>query len=74
MLYLLAAAAPSIAVVVAVSSYVSNVESQVGPRTTVYRVAKPIDAYRPLGASNIEAVEVPRPGAPPTAGSRPREL
>lgn len=73
-LYLLAAAALSIAVFVAVSSYVSNVESQVGPRTTVYRVAKPIDAYRPLGASNVEAVEVPRRWAPQTAVPSLREL
>lgn len=73
-LYLLAAAALSIAVFVAVSSYVSNVESQVGPRTTVFRVAKPIDAYRPLGASNIEAVEVPRRWAPQTAVSSLRDL
>src|SRR5690606_32573004 len=59
-LFLLAAAALSVAVFLAVSNYVSGIESQVGPRVTVYRVSEPIEAYQPLGASNVEAFEVPR--------------
>lgn len=73
-LFLLAAAVLAGVVFIAVSRYVAQVESQVGPRVTVYRVAEPIDAYRPLGASNIEAIEVPRRWAAPTAVTSLREL
>lgn len=73
-LFLLAAGALAVAVFVAVSSYVSQVESQVGPKVTVYQVAEPVNAYSPLGASNLEAVEVPRRWAASTAVTNLREL
>jgi pilus assembly protein CpaB len=73
-LFLVAAAALASVVFIAVSRYVSQVESQVGPRVTVYQVAQPIDAYSPLGASNVEAIEVPRRWASPTAITSLREL
>jgi pilus assembly protein CpaB len=73
-LFLLAAAALAVAVFVAVSSYVSQVESQVGPKITVYQVTQAIDPYSPLGASNVEAIEVPRRWAAPTAITSLREL
>jgi pilus assembly protein CpaB len=73
-LFLLAAAALAVAVFVAVSSYVSQVESQVGPKITVYQVTEPVDPYSPLGASNVEAIEVPRRWAAPTAITNLREL
>ncbi|WP_110240383.1 Flp pilus assembly protein CpaB [Nocardioides gilvus] len=73
-LFLVAAGALAIAVFTAVSSYVSQVESQVGPKTTVYQVAEPVNAYSPLGPSNLEAVEVPRRWAAPTAVTTLREL
>jgi pilus assembly protein CpaB len=67
-------AALAVAVFFAVSSYVAQVDSQVGTRITVYQVAKPIDAYIPLGASNLEAIEVPKRWAAPTAVGSLREL
>lgn len=73
-LFLLAAAVLSVTVFVAVSRYTSNVESQVGPRITVYQVAEPIDAYLPLGADNVEAIEVPRRWAASTAVTSLRDL
>ncbi|WP_284535841.1 Flp pilus assembly protein CpaB [Nocardioides sp. T2.26MG-1] len=73
-LFLLAAAGLAVAVFIAVSNYVSQVESQVGPKVTVYQVSKPVDAYLPLGASNVEAIEVPRRWASPTAVTSLREL
>lgn len=73
-LFLLAAAGLAVAVFVAVSSYVSDVESQVGPKVTVFEVSEPIDAYLPLGASNVQAIEVPRKWASPTAVTSLREL
>jgi pilus assembly protein CpaB len=74
LLFLLVAGALAVAVFFAVSSYVAQVDSQVGSRITVYRVAKPIDAYLPLGTSNLEAVEVPKRWAAPTSVSSIREL
>lgn len=73
-LFLIAAGALALAVFIAVNSYVARVDSQVGPRITVYQVAEPVEAYQPLGASNLEAVEVPRRWASPTAVTALREL
>lgn len=49
----------AIATFVVVTGYVASVNSQVGARVTVYRATEPIEAYTPLSASNVEAVEVP---------------
>lgn len=73
-LFLLAAAGLAIAVFLAVTNYVSEVESQVGPKVTVYQVSQPIDAYQPLGASNVKSFEVPRKWASPTAITSLRDL
>ena len=45
---------------VAVSTFVANVNSQVGQRVTVYQARQPIDPYTPLSADVLEPVEVPR--------------
>ncbi|KGN38307.1 Flp pilus assembly protein CpaB [Knoellia subterranea] len=42
-----------------VTGYVSNVNSQVGSRVTVYRATKAIEPYTALSADNLEPVEVP---------------
>lgn len=43
----------------AVASYVSSVSSQVGPTTTVVRLAHDVQALDALDASDVEVVEVP---------------
>lgn len=73
-LFLLASAVLAITVFVAISRYVSQVESQVGPKITVYQVTTPVDPYRPLGPSNVEAIEVPRRWAATTAVTSLRSL
>jgi pilus assembly protein CpaB len=74
LLFLILAGVLAGAVFFAVSRYVAQVESQVGPKVTVYQVTEPVDAYLPLGASNVEAVEVPRRWAATTAVTSLREL
>lgn len=44
---------------IVVTTYVANVNSQVGSRVTVYRATQPIEAYTALSAANLEPVEVP---------------
>lgn len=74
LLFLFLAGVLATAVFFAVSRYVAQIESQVGPRITVYEVSQPVDPYQPLGASNVEAIEVPRRWAAPTAVTSLREL
>lgn len=57
----------AIAVFVIVTNYVRSVASQVGPLTTVYAAAAPIDAYSPLGATNLTPIEVPQRWAAPSS-------
>ena len=57
----------AVAVFVILTNYVRSVSSQVGPTTTVYRAAGPIDAYVPLDESNLEPYQVPERWAAPTA-------
>lgn len=73
-LFLLASVVLATIVFVSVGRYVSQVESQVGPTITVFQVSQPIDPYSPLGASNVEAIEVPRRWAAPTAVTSMRSL
>ncbi len=73
-LFLMTAAVLAIVVLVAVSRYVAQIDSQVGPRVTVYEVSKPIDPYSPLSASNVRAIEIPRRWAAPTAVTNLRDL
>jgi pilus assembly protein CpaB len=73
-LFMLLALVIGLGVFLSVTSYVSNVESQVGSRTTVYRAAKTIDPYTPLSLSNLEPVEVPERWAAPTTRLEIRQL
>ncbi len=73
-LFMLVAGVLAAAVFFAISSYVAQINSQVGSRITVFRISAPVDAYQPLGASNVEAFEVPRRWAAPTAVGNLREL
>jgi pilus assembly protein CpaB len=47
-------------VFVGVSSYVSNVNSKVGPMVTVYHVTKDLPAFTTLSSENTEPVQVPQ--------------
>lgn len=58
-LFMLLAVVIGLGVFLSVTSYVGNVESQVGSRTTVYRASQTIDPYTPLSLANLEPVEVP---------------
>ncbi|HEX8497779.1 MAG TPA: Flp pilus assembly protein CpaB [Actinomycetales bacterium] len=49
----------AIGVFVSVSSYVSGVNSKVGPMVTVYQAKKPLVAFTKLSVDNVEAVRVP---------------
>lgn len=49
----------AIATFFVVTGYVTNVNSQVGSRVTVYRATQPIEPYTALSTDNLEPVEVP---------------
>ena len=49
----------AILVFIGVSSYVSNVNSKVGPMVTVYHVTKDLQPFTKLSSDNTEPVEVP---------------
>ncbi len=55
------------AVFVILTNYVRSISSQVGPLTTVYEAAGPIDAYTPLDEQNLRPVEVPQRWAAATS-------
>lgn len=59
LMFILVAAVVAAGTFFAVTSYVASVNSQVGSRVTVFRAVKPIEAYTPLTAANLEPVEVP---------------
>lgn len=59
LLLMLVAAIVAAVTFVILTSYTANVNSRVGSRVTVYEASRPIDAYEPLGANNLKAVEVP---------------
>lgn len=65
-LFMLLAIVIGLGVFLSVTSYVSNVESQVGNKTTVYRASRTIDPYTPLDLTNLEPVEVPERWSAPT--------
>jgi pilus assembly protein CpaB len=73
-LFMALAVVIGVGVFLAVSSYVSDVESQVGSTTTVYRAERAIDPYVPLDEANLEPVEVPERWTPPAARVPLREL
>lgn len=57
----------AVAVFVILTNYVRGVSSQVGPTTTVYAAAGPIEPYTPLGEANLEPVQVPERWTAPTS-------
>lgn len=58
-LFIVLAGLGSIALFFVVTSYVAGVNSQVGPRITVYTAAEDIAAYAEVTPELVEAVEVP---------------
>ena len=50
----------AVLVFVGVSSYVSNVNSKVGPLVTVYHVTKDLPAFTTLSSDNTEPAQVPQ--------------
>ena len=64
LLFMIVALLIAIGTFLAVSTFVANVNSQVGQRVTVYRAKQVIDAYTPLSPDNLEPVEVPRRWGP----------
>ena len=73
-LFMLLALVIGLGVFVSVTSYVSNVENQVGSKTTVYRASKAIDPYTPLDLSNLQPVEIPERWSAPTTRLELRQL
>ncbi len=73
-LFMLMAAVLAVAVFLAVGNYVAQIDSQVGSRVAVFRVARPISAYTPLSGANLEAIEVPKRWAAPTSVGSLREI
>lgn len=66
-LFMLLAAVIGFGVFISVTRYVSNVASQVGATTTVYRAAQAIEPYTPLSSTNLEPAEVPERWTSPTS-------
>lgn len=64
---ILLSAVVAVTVFVILTNYVRSVATQVGPTTTVYAAAGPIEAYTPLGQANLEAIEVPERWAAPSS-------
>lgn len=64
----------ALAVFGVVSSYVSNVNSQVGERVTVFRAARALPAFTTLSQADLEEVEMPRRWVSDSALLNPVEL
>ena len=73
-LLLVLAAAGAITVFFAVSSYVSDVRSQVEPLVTVLQLKEDVEPYRPIDDSELKEFELPRRWAPDTALRERSEL
>jgi pilus assembly protein CpaB len=67
LLLLILAAVGAITVFFAISSYVSDVRSQVEPLITVLRLKADAEPYSPIDESELEEFELPRRWAPETA-------
>ncbi|MCQ4082251.1 Flp pilus assembly protein CpaB [Streptomyces sp. RB6PN25] len=50
-----------------VFAVVANVESQVGPKVTAYRLTQDVPAYKALSADQVERIEIPQRWRPSTA-------
>ena len=57
----------AVAVFIAVSGYVADINARVGPVGTMVRLTTDVDAYEPLPAEALEVVEVPDQWRPPLA-------
>lgn len=66
-LLILLAAIGAVVVFVAVSNYVSDVHSEVGPLTTVLEMTGDLQPYQPITPDSVRAVQVPERWAPPSA-------
>jgi pilus assembly protein CpaB len=73
-LFMLLAVVIGIGIFVSVTRYVSQVASQVGSQTTVYRARSAIDPYVPLSAENLEPIQVPERWTSPTSRLQLRQL
>jgi pilus assembly protein CpaB len=58
-LFMVLAVLIGIGVFLSVTSYVTNVQSQVGSRTVVYEASTAIAPYSPLSSANLKPVEIP---------------
>ena len=58
-LFMILAVLISTGVFFSVTSYVAQVASQVGAKTTVFAAARAIDPFTPLSAENLKPIEVP---------------
>jgi pilus assembly protein CpaB len=70
-LFMILAVLISTGVFFSVTSYVAQVASQVGAKTTVFAAARAIDPFTPLTAENLKPIEVPERW---TAGTSRLEL
>lgn len=64
----------AVAVFLAVSGFVADVQSQVGPMDRVVRLTTDVTAFQPIGEASIEVVEMPQRWKPPLAVTSPNEL
>jgi pilus assembly protein CpaB len=67
LLLVVVAAAGLIGVFVLVANYVSSVSKQVGPKVDVLTLVRPVQAYRPITASDLGVVALPEKWVPGTA-------
>lgn len=71
---MLLAAVAAVAVFGVVSSYVADVNSEVGSKVTVYRTAQALPAFANIGEADIETAQVPRRWVGDSAVMRRDEL
>jgi pilus assembly protein CpaB len=67
LLLVLIAAAGLLGVFLLIANYVSSVSKQVGPKSQVLVLIRPLPAYEPVTASMLGEVSVPQKWAPPDA-------
>lgn len=73
LLLVLLAAAGLLGVFLLIANYVSNVSKQVGPKTQILVLIKPLPAYQQVTAADLGFISVPVKWAPANALSAPDE-
>jgi pilus assembly protein CpaB len=73
-LLLVLAGIGAVGVLIAVSSYVGRVRTEVGPMTTVLRLRKTVPAFEPVAPDDVEQTQLPRRWAPATAIQRTEDV